>query len=135
MSGEAQPVSRDQVSKESGEATSGKGLQSTPKLSTKKRRRTRNAPSDKRREIKGNQKFQEKEAERAVFAAKFFSEWRERQRQKEVRGLSADDARHKIVGRRIADPFEQKLYWKIPLVTEEDQIRFKRSIVSGSSFT
>ncbi len=57
VSGEAQLVSRDQVSKESGEATSGKGLQSTPKLSTKKKHKTRNAPSDKRRKINHQQKF------------------------------------------------------------------------------
>ncbi len=72
-------------------------------------------------------------AEETIFAAKFFDKWRERRRQKEIQGLSADDARHKIVGRRIADLTERKHYRKIPLVTEEDQRRFKEEVNSATS--
>ncbi|MCP3682953.1 MAG: hypothetical protein GY861_09705, partial [bacterium] len=61
-----------------------------------------------------------KEAKHAAFLAKFFQEWQERQKHEEVQGLSADGIKHRIV-----DPTEQKLYWKIPLITEEDRRQFK----------
>ncbi len=61
VSGEAQPVSGDKVSKESGEATPDKGLRSTSKLFTKKIQRRRIG----------------KEIKYAAFFAKFLHEWQE----------------------------------------------------------
>ncbi len=127
-SDEAQPVSGASVSGESGEATSDKGYQSAPEPPAKKRHRGRNAPADMRRRIRHARKFRETEAEHAAFSPEFFNEWREWRRQEIVQKVSMDDARHRITyqfGQRTVDPTERKAYQKIPLVTEDDQQRFR----------
>ncbi|MCP3682245.1 MAG: hypothetical protein GY861_06085 [bacterium] len=151
VSDEVLLVPRASVSGESGEATSDRGSQSAPEPPKKKRHRARHAPADIRRKLQHGQEFWEIEADCAVASAKFFHDYRERHRQEIVQGLATKDARHKITyqfGRRIVDPFERKLYQKIPLVTKEDQLRYKgiipftprpllefrRSIAPGSSF-